>query len=537
MSAQTAPMRRAAKAAAATVLAGVSALALAAGPAVAAPPTADFTFSPAAPRADATTHQGDPVTFNSSAAPATGGTIDSQSWDFGDGGTGSGAGPSHTYTTPGAKTVKLTVLGTQPPNAQETASATHTVNVVANQAPVATIKITPAVPTVGQSVTFSSSQSSDPDGTIASQSWDLDNNGTFGDATTKTAKKTFTTAGQTTVALQVTDDLGHTTTTSLTFRVNAPPAASIGVPSPARPIAGDTVTFKSTSTDADGTITQIAWDLDHDGVYNDATGPVAQRTFTAAGTYTVGVLVTDNDGATNATTKTIAVVANQPPKASFTSTPASPQVGQQMTFTSTSKDADGSIASTVWDLTGDGTFTDARGPSVHRTFNQPGTYTVSMRVTDDRGATDTAFQMVNVVAPPHSSTGAPAAISPNATRLALISPFPVVTLRGRLVRGGARIEGLVVTQLPKDARVELRCGGKGCPFRSKVRRPKGRSHSVRFPEIKRRFRAGVVLRVIVTEPGRIGKYTSFTIHRSGAPSRKDLCIRPGAKRPRGCGTA
>jgi PKD repeat protein len=519
----------------ASLLAGASALALAAGVAQAAPPTAQFTSSPASPRADATTHQGDPVAFSSTSTPAAGGTIDSQSWDFGDGGSGSGAGPSHTYTTPGAKTVKLTVLGTQPPNAQESASATHTVNVVANQAPVAKIKVTPAVPTVGTSVTLAS-QSTDPDGTIASQSWDLDNNGTFGDATTKSAKKTFTTAGQTTVALQVTDDLGHTSTTTATFRVNAPPVAAIGAPSPSKPIAGDTVTFRSTSTDPDGTVTQVAWDLDHDGIYNDATGPVAQRTFATAGTYSVGVLVTDNDGATNATTRTIAVVPNQPPKAGFSSTPANPQTGQQMTFTSSSKDADGSIASTTWDMDGDGQFNDARGPTVHRTFNQPGTYTVTMKVTDDRGATDSAFQMVSVVDPPRSQ-GSSTALAPKDSKLRLISPFPIVTLRGRLVTGGARIEALEVSQLPKSARVQLRCSGKGCPFKSKVRRPRGKSRKVRFPELKRKLRAGIVLRVIVSEPGRIGKYTSFTIRRSGAPTRKDLCIIPGAKRPRGCGSA
>jgi PKD repeat protein len=539
MNGRNAPRRRTAKAVAASLLAGVSALALAAGPALAAPPTADFTFSPASPRADATTHQGDPVSFSSSSSPALGGTIDSQSWDFGDGGSGSGASPSHTYTTPGAKTVKLTVAGTQPPNAQESAVATKTVTVAANQPPVARIKVTPAIPTVGTAATFSSTGSTDADGTIASQSWDLDNNGTFGDATTKTAKRTFTTAGTFVVGLQVTDDLGRTATTTLSVRINAPPTASIGPTSPAKPIAGDTVNFKSTSTDADGTITATAWDLDHDGLFNDATGVVAQRTFATAGTYTVGVLVTDDTGATNATTTTITVVPNQAPNAAFSYTPASPTAGQQVTFTSSSKDPDGSISSTTWDTDGDGQFNDARGPSARRTFAQPGSYTVSVRVTDDRGATDTAFEIISVVSAAGnftSGSGTPTVIAPKDSKLRLLSPFPVVTLRGRLVRGGARIDGLTVSQLPKGARVEVRCSHKGCPFRSKVRRPRGRSRSVRFPELNRRLRGGIVLKVIVTEAGRIGKYTSFKIRKSGAPSRKDLCMVPGVNRPRGCTT-
>jgi PKD repeat protein len=515
----------------------VSALALAAAPASAAPPTVNFSFSPTSPRADATTHQGDPVTFSSSSTPAPGGSIDSQSWDFGDGASGSGAGPSHTYTTPGAKSVKLTVTGTQPPNPPppESASITKTVNVVANQPPVAKIKVTPAVPTVGQAATFSSSGSTDADGTIAARSWDLDNNGTFGDATAATAKKTFTTAGTFTVALQVTDDLGRTSTATLAVRINAPPKAAIGTPSPAKPIAGDTVTFKSTSTDADGTIATTAWDLDHDGLYNDATGLVAQRTFATAGVYTVGVLVTDDIGATNATTITVTVVPNQPPNAAFNYTPANPVTGQQVTFTSTSKDPDGSISSTTWDLDNDGQFNDARGPTAHRTFGQAGNFTVTMKVTDDKGASDTAFEMISVASPAPGSfaSGSGSAIAPKDTKLRLLSPFPVVTLRGRLVRGGARIEGLTITQLPKSARVEVRCRGKGCPFKKKVRRPRGKSRSVRFPELVRRLRAGIVLQVFVTQPGRVGKYTSFKIRKSGAPSRKDLCMVPG-KSPRGC---
>jgi PKD repeat protein len=541
MSARNAPRRRTAKAVAASLLAGVSALALAAGPAQAAPPTAQFTFAPATPRADATTHQGDSVTFTSTSSPAVGGTIASQAWDFGDGGTASGSSASHTFTTPGAKTVKLTVTGgATPPATAESASTTRQVTVVANRPPVASFKVTPTVPTAGSAASFTST-AKDPDGTIASQTWDLNGDGVFGDATAKTAKRTFTTPGTFNVSLQVTDDLGAVHTVTSAVRINAPPAAKIGAPSPAKPIAGDTVTFRSTSTDADGTIATTAWDLDHDGLYNDATGLVAQRTFATAGQYTVGVLVTDNDGATNATTTTITVVANQGPTAALTSTPASPVAGTLMTFTSTSKDADGSIASTTWDLDGDGQFNDARGPSARRTFSQPGSYTVSVRVTDDRGASDTAFATISVLSATGGFTSGsgttPTPLAPKDSKLRLLNPFPVVTLRGRLVRGGARIDGLVISQLPKDARVQVRCSGKGCPFKSKTRRPRGKSRVVRFPELVRRLRAGVVLKVVVTQPGRLGKYTSFKIRKSGAPSRKDLCMVPGVKRPRGCTSA
>jgi hypothetical protein len=61
---------------------------------------------------------------------------------------------------------------------------------------------------------------------------------------------------------------------------------------------GDTITLDgSGSTDSDGTITAYAWDLDNDGQYDDATGVTANFSATTVGTYTVGLRVTDDDGA------------------------------------------------------------------------------------------------------------------------------------------------------------------------------------------------------------------------------------------------
>ena len=75
-------------------------------------------------------------------------------------------------------------------------------------------------PQNGVPVTFTST-SSDPDGTIASQAWDLDNDGLFDDGTDPTATQTYG-PGTHTVRLQVTDDDGETAVSQQTFTINQP---------------------------------------------------------------------------------------------------------------------------------------------------------------------------------------------------------------------------------------------------------------------------------------------------------------------------
>lgn len=88
---------------------------------------------------------------------------------------------------------------------------------------------------------------------------------------------------------------------------------------------------------------------------------------------------------------------NQPPNASFTSGTND----LTASFTDTSSDPDGTIASRSWAF-GDGGTSSATNPS--HTYASAGTYTVTLTVTDDDGATDSASQSVTVTAPPAGPT-------------------------------------------------------------------------------------------------------------------------------------
>jgi PKD repeat protein len=87
-------------------------------------------------------------------------------------------------------------------------------------------------------------------------------------------------------------------------------------------VAGQQVSFADTSTDSDGTIAARAWDLDNDGAFDDGTGTSAQTSFAAAGSYTVRLQVTDDDGAPSVATRQVVVAAAPPPPANLLSNPS-----------------------------------------------------------------------------------------------------------------------------------------------------------------------------------------------------------------------
>jgi hypothetical protein len=80
---------------------------------------------------------------------------------------------------------------------------------------------------------------------------------------------------------------------------------------PAEPVAGQVVRFVSYACDPDGRLREQAWDLDGDGVFDDAFGASASRSF-PAGSRTVGLRVTDNRGKVAVRRRTLDVALGQP---------------------------------------------------------------------------------------------------------------------------------------------------------------------------------------------------------------------------------
>lgn len=154
----------------------------------------------------------------------------------------------------------------------------------------------------------------------------------------------------------------------------------------------------SGSSDVDGSIASYTWDF---GDGDAGEGATTSHTYRSGGTYEVTLTVTDDRGATATTAQAVTVRgANTPPTASFTVAATDMSVALDA---SASADADGTISTYSWAF-GDGQV--AAGKTVSHTYETAGEYTVTLTVTDDRGASATATQPVTATPAPN---GAPVA--------------------------------------------------------------------------------------------------------------------------------
>jgi PKD repeat protein len=375
------------------------------------PPSASFTASPNPASIGAT------VTFDATASKDSDGTIAKYEWDLnGDGtyetDTGTTAVISGSYGTVGERTIRLRITDSD----GGTATATRAL-VIQNTPPTASFTATPEAAPTGTTVSFNAAASGDPDGTIAKYEWDLDGNGSYetSTGTTPSATTTYATPGARTVGLRVTDNGGATATTtrSVTAQNRAPSASFTATPNPV--LSGTLVVFDgSGSSDPDGTIVEYAWDLDGNGTY-ETSGfgkPTTSAAYAKPGTRTVGLQVTDSNGAKATATRTL-VIENRPPTASFTVSPNPAPTGTTVTFNgSGSTDPDGTVAKYEWDLDGNGTYETNTGTtsSTSRSYAAVATLTIGLRVTDSNGATATTTRSLTVTnrAPTASFTATPA---------------------------------------------------------------------------------------------------------------------------------
>jgi len=156
---------------------------------------------------------------------------------------------------------------------------------------------------------------------------------------------------------------------------NQPPTASF-----TSSCTGLTCSFDaSASADQDGSIVGYSWTF---GDSTSGSGVSPSHTYGTAGTRTVTLTVTDNQGATDSVSaRVVAGQTNVAPTADFTGSCN----GLSCSFDGrTSSDPDGTVVGYAWDF-GDGA--TAAGPTPSHAYARAGTFSVTLVVTDNNGAT------------------------------------------------------------------------------------------------------------------------------------------------------
>lgn len=299
-------------------------------------------------------------------------SIESYQWEI-NGETLTDENPEYTFPDSGTYPVTLTVTDT----CGRTHEASYDVVVTANERPTAEF----TVDANNLSVQFTDT-CNDDDGTIELYQWDFGDSATSAEAS---PSHTYANSGTYDVTLTVTDDDGATAVMTETIQIeaNKPPKANFTVTA-----NGLEVNFNDTSEDTDGTISSRQWKFVDDGSVSDLADP--SHVYASAGTHSVQLTVTDDDGTSDTEIKEVTVnLTNVAPTADFT--PKADRLS--VVFTDTSTDSDGDIASRLWDFGDNVTSTEAN-PS--HTFASAGTYAVSLTVTDNLGVSDTVNKNVTV---------------------------------------------------------------------------------------------------------------------------------------------
>jgi Ca2+-binding RTX toxin-like protein len=189
---------------------------------------------------------------------------------------------------------------------------------IENLAPVADAGGTYSVSEYG-AISLDASASSDPGDDHLYYYWDLDGDGTYGEIGPNAVlgnetgiSPTFTATnldgpGTVDISLKVVDSGGaHDIVGSTISVTNSAPIADAGGPYASQ--QNTTLTLDaSASSDVTADTLSYAWDLDGDGQFDDATGATTVYDTTAIGLFTVGLRVSDEDGASADTTCDITV--------------------------------------------------------------------------------------------------------------------------------------------------------------------------------------------------------------------------------------
>ncbi len=314
-----------------------------------------------------------PVVFTNT---SSGGIVYSH-WDFGDGDTSNVTSPSHAYSTTGTYTVKLTVYDSH--GCSKTTVATGLINVTK---PVAAFSMRDSVSVCPPLfVNFINTSTG-----ASTQHWDF---GDGGSSAVVSPSNMYITSGLFPVQLIVTSVWGCKDT--VTHPVNIFGYAGAFTYLPNQGCAPLAVHFTATLSN----VPFITWDFS-DGVTTTASfSDTITHIYTVPGAYIPKLILSDNTGCQTSSTglDTIKVDAINPKMSTF---PSPVCIGIPFSFIDSSTSFWSPITS--WDWTYDGNTSTLQSPSY--TISTPGTYPVTLKVTNGWGCIGVLTSSILINPPP-----------------------------------------------------------------------------------------------------------------------------------------
>jgi len=304
---------------------------------------------------------------------AVNGSLANWSWDFGDGSNSSAQNPIHQYSGPGTYPVNLLVSNSYGCYDQYLDSITIITNVI----PVLTAQ------PVCDGDAIAIAQTNSPSNVI-SWVWFTGDGNVQNDDSLLTY--IYANPGSYTVTLETTNSFGCKASSDIVVEVHPLPDPNFDVNNGCE---GSSILMTNTSTIPSGSIASYTWNFGDGSPLSNATSP--SYSYSQAGVYTITLTAISDQGCVDSISKSVIIFES--PDAGFVADIFEGCAPVIVRFTDTSYTNAGAIIGWLWSF-GDGGISTLQHP-VHQ-YNQSGTYTVSLTVTNTFGCTS-SYSMPNTI--------------------------------------------------------------------------------------------------------------------------------------------
>ncbi len=340
------------------------------------------------PTDDGKYYVGKQLVFLGEKSTSPNGQVTKYEWDFGDESPKANTRTAnHTYQTAGLYEVILTVTDAT----GKTANSSQKITIVdEEQPPQPIITTTPLIDdkqkaVLGQAplqVDFDASKSTDPNNNIVEFKWDFDGDGKV-DGNGTTASYVYKTAGTYNATLTAVDAAGKQGSSIVVINVAAQGLTARLTADKLEGNAPLTVTFDaSASSYPGGQIASFEWDFG-DGSPKRIDASQVSYKYSAIGTFTAKVTAKASDGKTSSAQLDINI---RPISLQACFTPSTEQGPAPLDIEFDPRCSQGAVAKYLWDF-GDGQTSRTRKPT--HTFDKPGSYQVTLEVTDNENVVNT----------------------------------------------------------------------------------------------------------------------------------------------------